>query len=306
MLHDLCHCKLKQMSGDISNEEENRMNEASGGLTQSQHDTLTKFREILSEQGLLRKRDDDHTLLRFLRARGFDIPKAKAMFEVMLEWRAEIGADTIRETFEFPERKAVRDLYPHFHHKTDKLGRPVYIERLGQLNVDELLKLTTMDRMLLYHVKEWEVLLNSKFPACSEKAGTCVSQSLAILDLKGVNMKHMSKQVRHFIQKITKVDQDYYPECLGKMFIVNAPTAFKAMWAVIKPWLDKRTQKKIELHGGHFSSRLLELVDCENLPEFLGGSCNCLGGCENSDAGPWNEAPNCSDALYDEPCNADE
>lgn len=75
------------------------MNEASGGLTQSQHDTLTKFREILSEQGLLRKRDDDHTLLRFLRARGFDIPKAKAMFEVMLEWRAEIGADTIREVW---------------------------------------------------------------------------------------------------------------------------------------------------------------------------------------------------------------
>ena len=103
-------------------------------------------------------------------------------------------------------------------------------------------------------------------------------------------MKHMSKQVRHFIQKITKVDQDFYPEYLGKMFIVNAPTAFKATWAMIKPWLDKRTQKKIEVHGGHFSSKLLELVDSENLPEFLGGSCNCLGGCENSDAGPWNEA----------------
>jgi hypothetical protein len=101
-------------------------------------------------------------------------------------------------------------------------------------------------------------------------------------------MKHMSKQVRHFIQKITKVDQDYYPEYLGKMFIVNAPTAFKAIWAMIKPWLDKRTQKKIELHGGHFSSKLLELVDSENL----------------SDAGPWNEALYSSDALYDEPVKA--
>ena len=102
-------------------------------------------------------------------------------------------------------------------------------------------------------------------------------------------MKHMSKQVRHFIQKITKVDQDFYPKYLGKMFIVNAPTAMEATWAMIKPWLDKRTQKKIEVHGGHFSSKLLELVDSENLPEFLGGSWNYLGGGENSDVGPWNE-----------------
>lgn len=113
-------------------------------------------------------------------------------------------------------------------------------------------------------------------------------------------MRHMSKQVRHFIQKITKVDQDFYPEYLGKMFIVNAPTAFKASWSMIKPWLDKRTQKKIEVHGGHFFSKLLELVDSENLPEFLGGSCNCLGGCENSDAGPWNEALHSSELSYDE------
>ena len=52
--------------------------------------------------------------------------------------------------------------------------------------MDELLRITTMDRMLFYHVKEWEVLIDWKFPACSKKAGTYISQSLTILDLKGV------------------------------------------------------------------------------------------------------------------------
>jgi len=117
-------------------------------------------------------------------------------------------------------------------------------------------------------------------------------------------MRHMSKQVRNFIQKITKVDQDFYPEYLGKMFIVNAPTAFKAMWAVVRPWLDKRTQKKIEVHGGNFSSKLLELVDSENLPAFLGGSCCCPGGCENADAGPWNERIYQQKQVYDESSKA--
>lgn len=97
MLHDLCHCAHNQVSGSSSSREEDMMNEMAGDLTQSQQDTLSKFREILAEQGLLRKRDDDYTLLRFLRARGFDIAKAKAMYEAMLDWRKEIGADTIRE-----------------------------------------------------------------------------------------------------------------------------------------------------------------------------------------------------------------
>lgn len=98
MFHDLCHCGHKQVSGaSDSNWEEERMSDMAGELTQSQEDTLAKFRELLSEQGLFRKKDDDYSLLRFLRARGFDIAKAKAMFEAMLEWRQEIGADTIRE-----------------------------------------------------------------------------------------------------------------------------------------------------------------------------------------------------------------
>lgn len=161
-------------------------------LMQLQQETLNRFRVILTEEGLIRKRDDDNSLLRFLRARAFNIAKAKAMFEAMLEWRKEIGADTIKETFQFPERDAIKELYPHFHHKTDKMGRPVYIERLGQLQVDELLKVTTMDRMLLYHVKEWEILIDWKIPACSKKAGTNISQTLTILDMKGVVMFHQA------------------------------------------------------------------------------------------------------------------
>ena len=90
------------------------------------------------------------------------------------------------QTFTFPERRATKELYPHFHHKTDKHGRPLYVERYGQLHLEDLLRITTLDRLFLYHIKEWEVLLNWKFPACSKTAGRPISQSLTILDLKGV------------------------------------------------------------------------------------------------------------------------
>uniref|UniRef100_A0A0C9RR20 TSA: Wollemia nobilis Ref_Wollemi_Transcript_467_1501 transcribed RNA sequence n=1 Tax=Wollemia nobilis TaxID=56998 RepID=A0A0C9RR20_9CONI len=292
---DLGHCGSRGESSvkpqNDSEEEDLGMGVFAEDRTPAQEEALRKLTAALRESGVLRSRDTGLDLVRFLRARSFDVPKAKSMYEAMVEWRREIGADTIKETFHFPERKLIKELYPHFHHKTDKLGQPVYIERLGRLQLEELLKITTLDRMLMYHIKEWEILIDWKFPACSKKAGRTINQSLTILDLKGVTLKHMSKHMRHFVQRISKVDQDYYPEYLGKMVIINAPTTFKAIWSIIKPWLDKRTQKKIEVHGSNYAHRLLDLVDHKNLPEFLGGSCQCPGGCENSDAGPWNDVP---------------
>lgn len=271
--------------------------EGENALTESQKEALDRLRRSLIERCSLRTRDTDADLVRFLRARSFDVPKARAMYEAMVEWRREIGADTVKENLTFPEKKAMKLLYPHFHHKTDKQGRPIYIERYGQLQLEELLRITTLDRLLLYHIKEWEVLIDCKFPACSKAAGRPISQSLTILDLKGVTMKHFSKQVRTFMQKVTRIDQDYYPEYLGKMLIINAPASFKAMWQLIKPWLDKNVPAKIDVHGSNFSAKLLEVVDSENLPEFLGGSCQCQGGCENSDAGPWRESTYSEDSL---------
>ena len=76
---------------------------------------------------------------------------------------------------------------------------------------------------------------------------------------------------------------------MGQMFIVNAPMLFTGVWAMVKSFLDEKTRNKIKIFGGSYKKELLELVDSENLPEFLGGICKCegLGGCNNSDCGPW-------------------
>ena len=57
------------------------------------------------------------------------------------------------DSFDFKELEEVRRFYPHGYHKTDRLGRPIYIERYGQLNMKELWKVTTPDRMLKHYVK---------------------------------------------------------------------------------------------------------------------------------------------------------
>lgn len=72
-----------------------------------QQQTLEAFRSDLLASGLIPAdreaaaqqlgydRYDDTTLLRFLRARKFDLPRAKAMWEANEKWRKEFGTDEI-------------------------------------------------------------------------------------------------------------------------------------------------------------------------------------------------------------------
>ena len=74
------------------------------------------------------------------------------MFTACMEWRNNEGIDTILEDFVFEEADACQQIYPHGYHGVDKLGRPVYIERFGILNIPKLFEATTRERFLRHQI----------------------------------------------------------------------------------------------------------------------------------------------------------
>ena len=93
-------------------------------------------------------------------------------------------------------------------------------------------------------------------------------------------------KIKTFTKIATRIAQDYYPEILGKMYILNSGFMFRGIWGVVSVWIDKKTQKKINIISGSGKKQLLADIDAENLPEFLGGTCTTS---LREGSGPWKE-----------------
>ncbi|KAL9234306.1 hypothetical protein vseg_009191 [Gypsophila vaccaria] len=250
------------------------------------------FRQALISDELLPTRHDDYyMLLRFLKARKFDIEKAKQMWANMLQWRKEFGADTLLKDFKYHELDKVLKFCPQGFHCVDKDGRPVYIYQMGKVDAEKLMQVTTMERYLKYHVQDFEKCFAIKFPACSIAAQKHIDTTTSIVDVQGVGLKNIAKPARDLVIQLQKIDNDNYPETLHRMYIINAGSGFKLAWSTIKTLLDPHTTSKIHVLGQKYHSKLLEIIDKSQLPEFLGGTCNCAeqGGCLRSDKGPWKD-----------------
>eukprot|EP01068_Selenidium_serpulae_P016857 Selendium_serpulae@DN6329_c0_g1_i3.p2 len=211
----------------------------------------------------------DSFFLRFIKARQFHEGKARHMLRDYFEWRDKYEVDKIVREAVFPMASSVKQYYPHGYHGVDKRGRPIYIEALGKVDVKHVLSIIQPSDLIQYFVQEYEHLVEVILPSCSQQCGTPVDQTLTVLDLQGLNlMTHFTKQTRGLVRQVTSLSQNFYPELLGQMIIVNAPTYFTMVWNFVKPLLDEKTVAKISFG----SEKLRELVDPDQLPMFLGGT----------------------------------
>ncbi len=142
--------------------------------------------------------------------------------------------------------------------------------------------------MLQHLVVEYEKVADPRLPACSRKVGRLLETCCTIMDLKGVGLSNINS-VYGYVKQASVISQNYYPERLGRMYLINAPWGFSSIFSMVKGFLDPVTVEKIRILGTGYQAELLKQIPAENLPKQFGGQCDCPGGCAMSDLGPWQD-----------------
>ncbi|OAD70505.1 hypothetical protein PHYBLDRAFT_89013, partial [Phycomyces blakesleeanus NRRL 1555(-)] len=197
----------------------------------------------------------DAVLLRFLRARKWNVDAAYKMLINTLRWRVAMRLDDIIALGETGLRDELENLKPglgksfvgqvHSGKATlggpDKLGRGVCFINVRLHNKEaqsnEILRLMTLFVM--------------------EASRTVVAQPLEanciLFNMDGFTLSNMDYD---FVKFLVTCFEAYYPETLGMCIIHKAPWVFSTVWNLITPLLDPVVASKI-----HFTKNLEELSE---------------------------------------------
>ncbi|KAJ3709109.1 hypothetical protein LUZ61_012814 [Rhynchospora tenuis] len=215
---------------------------------------VAQMRALVEAQDPSAKEVDDKALRRFLRARDHDIDKASAMFLKYLKWRRSAMPNGYIFDEEVKNELAQDKLYMQGF---DKTGRPLLVLYGGRHYYSKR-EMNEFKRYVTYCLEK----ICARMPEGHEKF-------MCIGDLKGWGYSNCD--IRAYLAGLD-ILQNYYPERLGKVVLINVPSIFMKAWKIVYPFIDKHTREKIVfVDDKDLKTALLNDIDESQLPDVYGG-----------------------------------
>mmetsp|Transcript_15460 Transcript_15460/g.23343 ORF Transcript_15460/g.23343 Transcript_15460/m.23343 type:complete len:297 (-) Transcript_15460:81-971(-) len=248
------------------------------GPTEGLRGPIEELRGLIGEEisGYM----SDHDCYRFLIARGMSMTKTVAMVRGWWQWwnspaykdgpfpSAIISAASIED----PNEEIYTDLCPHALHGFDKSGHPIYWEKTGVIshNLKHLKTQVDIDTLVARHIRI-QTLTEMRQKYSSNKLGHPVEMAVIVFDL--ANVKKMPDLFGiNQLRKIAAMDQNYYPERLATLIVINAPSFATSLYKLVSSAIDPKTASKIKIVGTDYVETLREHMDDSQIPEEYGGS----------------------------------
>ena len=71
-------------------------------------------------------------------------------------------------------------------------------------------------------------------PLCNVHVNTVLSCWTCLVDLEGLNMRHLWRPGVKALLRIIEVVEANYPETLGRLLILRAPRVFPVLWTLVR------------------------------------------------------------------------
>ncbi|XP_015912792.1 SEC14-like protein 2 isoform X1 [Parasteatoda tepidariorum] len=239
-------------------------------LQEDQRIKLIEFRKLVAD--ILEPNHDDQFLLRWLKARDFDLSKAQRMFRESHKFRKKIGADTIlTPAYEFPDvyKKYPISQYLGFDNENSAV-RLFMVGILDYKGYVHSLPVIDLMKILIYFLENDLKMMHER----KKSVGIFEEKSTFILDFSGFSLKQFNDKsvINAGIQLITMY-QDNYPETLKAAYLINVPSYFSWIFNIFKPFLNAVTLSKIKIYKtDEWQDELWKIVDKDLVPAFLGGN----------------------------------
>ncbi|KAF5728523.1 phosphatidylinositol/phosphatidylcholine transfer protein SFH9-like [Tripterygium wilfordii] len=188
------------------------------------------------------------------------------MFQLVdcLNWRVQNEIDNIlaKPIVPIDLYRSVRDSHLVGMSGYSKEGLPVFAVGVG---------LSTYDKASVHYYVQSHIQINEYrdrvvFPSASKKCGRPITTCVKVLDMSGLKLSALS-QIK-LLTIISTIDDLNYPEKTTTYYIVNVPYIFSSCWKVVKPLLQERTRKKVQVLSGNGRDELLKIMDVASLPHF--------------------------------------
>ena len=190
-----------------------------------------------------------------------------------------------------------------FHGPSSLDGGPIQLVRQGVIDFEPLLDVWTDAEMVRWTSLQKEIA----FLQCdrvTRETGRLV-KLIVINDFKGTPFRKPPAKWMNAFAESSKIAEKIYPQLVETTVMVNTPGWFKWVFAFIKLFLSKRTLEKFKACRGDIENGDIQKcpyiqshIAVMNTPSYLGGKCECEGGCvpglsnHNADLGPLPRIPN--------------
>ncbi|XP_058492402.1 SEC14-like lipid binding 8 [Solea solea] len=239
-----------------------------GDLSPKQAEALQLFRERIQDILSQLPAQHDHFLLRWLRARNFNLQKSEAMLRKHLEFRKQMKIDTIITEWRPPE--VIEKYLSGGMCGHDREGSPIWYDVIGPVDPKGLFLSASKQDFIKSKIRDCE-MLQKDCDRQSERLGRNVESITMIYDVEGLGLKHLWKPAIETYGEILQMFEDNYPEGLKRLFVIKAPKLFPVAYNLVKHFLSEITRQKIQILGDNWKEVLLKYIDAEELPMIYGG-----------------------------------
>ncbi|KAH8234618.1 hypothetical protein KR032_000737, partial [Drosophila birchii] len=214
---------------------------------------------------------DDYFLVRWLRARKWNLDAAEKMLRASLKTRAMWNVDNI-EKWDPP--RALQEYLPYGLMGYDKEGSPVLVCPFANFDIWGMMHCVTR-----FEFQKYLVLLLERFMKIaydqSQKHGWRARQLVVFFDMQDVNLKQYAwRPAAECVISTVKQYEANFPELLKMCYIINAPKLFSVAFNIVKKFLDENTTSKIVIYKSgvdRWQQQLFSHVDRKAFPKAWGG-----------------------------------